>query len=147
MGVERTVRWRWEDLVNEAVKIDFSSKMIRERIRVATSVAETLIASTQLIFGVWQVIQNQLTIGQLIAFNMLVGNVISPFQRLIALWNDFQEIRIAIERTDDVINARPEEDPSNSNLAVLPPIKGHIRFENVTFRYNLESEINTDRKA
>ena len=143
MGVERTVRWRWEDLINESIRISFSSQMIRERIRVCTSIIETSISSLLLIFGVWQVIQNQLTIGQLIAFNMLVGNVISPFKRLISLWNDFQEIRIAIERTDDVINAQPEEDLSGSNLTVLPPIKGNIRFENVTFRYNLESETNT----
>jgi ATP-binding cassette subfamily B protein len=96
-----------------------------------------------LIFGVWQVIQGQLTIGQLIAFNMLVGNVISPIKRLISLWNDFQEIRIAIERTDDVINTEVEAGLSGENLVTLPPIKGQIRFENVTFRYNLESEINT----
>ncbi len=143
MGVERTVRWRWEDLINEAVRINFKGKMIRERIQVATSVMETLVSSFLLLFGVWQVIQNQLTIGQLIAFNMLVANVISPFKRLIALWNDFQEIRIAIERTDDVINSQTEEDLSRFNLATLPPIKGHICFEDVTFRYNLESEINT----
>lgn len=143
MGVERTVRWRWEDLINEAVRISFTGKMIRERIRVATSVMETLVSSTLLLFGVWQVIQGKLTIGQLIAFNMLVGNVISPFKRLISLWNDFQEIRIAIERTDDVLNSQPEEDLSRSNLAILPPIKGHICFEDVTFRYNLESDRNT----
>ena len=143
MGVERTVRWRWEDLISKAVGISFTSKMIRERVDVATSVMETLVSSTLLLFGVWQVIQNQLTIGQLIAFNMLVVNVISPFKRLISLWNDFQEIRIAIERTDDVINAQPEEDLANSRLAVLPPIKGQIRVENVIFRYNLESDRNT----
>jgi ATP-binding cassette subfamily B protein len=142
MGVERTIKWRWEDLINESIRINFTSQMIRERIDVVTSVVETLVSSFLLIFGVWQVIQNQLTIGQLIAFNMLVGNVISPFKRLISLWNDFQEIRIAIERTDDVITA-PVEETETKNLVTLPPIRGDIRFENVTFRYNLESEINT----
>ncbi len=143
MGVERTVRWRWEDLISEAVRINFKGKMIRERVDVVTSVMETLVSSFLLLFGVWQVIQNQLTIGQLIAFNMLVVNVISPFKRLISLWNDFQEIRIAIERTDDVLNSQPEEDLASSSLAVLPPIKGHICVSDVTFRYNLESDRNT----
>ncbi len=143
MGVERTVRWRWEDLINESVKIDFSGKMIRERIRVATDIIDTTISSSVMLFGVFLVIQEQLTIGQLIAFNMLVGNVIDPFQRLINLWNDFQEIRIAIERIDDVIDSEPEEDLETANLINLPTIKGDIRFENVTFRYNLESETNT----
>jgi len=143
MGVERNVRWRWEDLMNESLRVDLSSKMIRERLRVLTSTIEILVSRFSLIFGVWLVIQNQLTIGQLIAFNMLVGSVISPFQRLISLWNDFQEILVAVERIDDVINSPPEEDLSVGNLTILPPIKGNIRFEKVNFRYNLESETNT----
>jgi ATP-binding cassette subfamily B protein len=143
MGVERTIRWRWEDLINESLRINFTSQMIRERIDVITSVIDTVVSTLLLIFGVWQVIQGKLTIGQLIAFNMLVSNVISPFKRLISLWNDFQEIRIAIERTDDVITAPLEETEGKTHLINLPSIKGNIRFENVTFRYNLESETNT----
>lgn len=142
MGVERNVRWRWEDLINESVRISFASTMLGERLRILTSTIETLASRCTLIFGVWLVIQNQLTIGQLIAFNMLVGNVISPFQRLISLWNDFQEILVAVERLDDVINFPPEEDLANPQLAQLPAIKGQIRFEKVSFRYNLEHETN-----
>jgi HlyB family type I secretion system ABC transporter len=142
MGVERNVRWHWEDLINESVRINFSSRMIRERLQVSTAIIQTLIYQCTLIFGVWLVIQNQLTIGQLIAFNMLVGNVISPFERLISLWNEFQEILVAVERLDDVINSPPEEDLSVTSINVLPPIEGNISFDKVTFRYNLESEIN-----
>ena len=143
MGVERNVRWRWEDLINESVKISFTSIMIGERLQIATSTIEVLSSQFTLLFGVWLVIQDQLTIGQLVAFNMLVGNVISPFQRLISLWNDFQEILVAVERIDDVINVPPEEDLESAKLASLSPIKGHIRFEKVSFRYNLESDTNT----
>lgn len=143
MGVERNVRWRWEDLLNESVRINLSGKMLFERLAVSTSVIQALTSQFTLIFGVWLVIQDQLTIGQLIAFNMLVGNVVRPFQRLIALWNDFQEILVAVERLDDVINSPTEEDWSVGNLASLPTIEGKIRFEKVTFRYNLESEVNT----
>ena len=143
MGVERNVRWRWEDLIDESVRINFSGKMLFERLRVSTGIIQTLISQATLIFGVWLVIQQQLTIGQLVAFNMLVGNVISPFQRLIGLWNQFQEILVAVERLDDVINSPLEQDLSATNLITLPPIRGNIRFESVTFRYNLESETNT----
>lgn len=143
MGVERNVRWRWEDLINESVRINFSSKMLAERLQVSTSTIQTLISQSTLIFGVWLVIQEQLTIGQLVAFNMLVGNVVSPFQRLINLWSQFQEILVGVERLDDVINSSPEQDLSSANLITLPSIRGNIRFDGVTFRYNLESEINT----
>ncbi|PSB09134.1 ABC transporter ATP-binding protein [Pleurocapsa sp. CCALA 161] len=143
MGVEQTVRWRWEDLINESIRITFSGQMIQERVKLCTDLIDTTVSSLLLIFGVWQVIQNQLTIGQLIAFNMLVANVISPIKRMITLWNNFQEIRIAIERTDDVINTPAEAGLAGENLVTIPPIKGKIRFENVTFRYDLESETNT----
>ena len=143
MGVERNVRWRWEDLINESVRINFSGKMILERLTVSTGIIQTLISQFTLLLGVWLVIQEQLTIGQLVAFNMLVGNVVSPFQRLIGLWNQFQEILVAVERLDDVINSPPEEDLSSSNLINLSSIDGYIRFEDVTFRYNLENETNT----
>ena len=143
MGVERNVRWRWEDLINEAVKINFSGRMIMERLQVSTAMIQTIISQATLIFGVWLVIQQQLTIGQLVAFNMLVGNVVGPFQRLINLWNQFQEILVAVERLDDVINSPLEEDLTATNLITLPSIRGHIRFEEVTFRYNLEEETNT----
>ncbi|HEY9624669.1 MAG TPA: peptidase domain-containing ABC transporter, partial [Crinalium sp.] len=89
------------------------------------------------------VIHNQLTIGQLVAFNMLLTNVIRPFQRLIELWNQLQEVVISIERIDDVIEAEPEEDLEHQSRQVLPPLRGHIRFEQVTFRYHAENDTNT----
>ncbi|MCU0552389.1 MAG: peptidase domain-containing ABC transporter [Leptolyngbya sp. Prado105] len=143
MGIERTVRWHWEELFNQYIKKNFAGQLIKERLRLFSNLTEVLIARVLLLFGVWQVIHNQMTIGQLIAFNMLVGSVISPFQRLISLWNDFQEIVIAIERINDVIDTDPEEDLSHTIRPALPPIKGQICFEDVSFRYNSENPTNT----
>ncbi len=120
MGVERNVRWRWEDLANESVRINFAGKMLTERLQISTGTIQALISQSTQLFGVWLVIQNQLTIGQLVAFNMLVGNVVSPFQRLITLWSQFQEILVAVERLDDVINFPPEQDLASGNLIHLP---------------------------
>lgn len=143
MGIERTVRWRWEELFNQYIKTNFSGQLIKERLRLFSNLNETLISRALLLFGVWQVIHNQLTIGQLIAFNMLLGSVISPFQRLVSLWNDFQEVVIAVERINDVIDTAPEEDLQGAFRPALPPLQGQIRFEQVSFRYNAESEFNT----
>jgi ATP-binding cassette subfamily B protein len=88
------------------------------------------------------VIQNELTIGQLVAFNMLLGNVINPFERLTVLWNQLQEVVIAVERINDVIDTEPEEDLHLSVRQSLPQLEGSIQFYQVTFRYHPESEIN-----
>ncbi|NES81801.1 MAG: peptidase domain-containing ABC transporter, partial [Moorea sp. SIO2B7] len=92
--------------------------------------------------GAWLVIQNQLTIGQLVAFNMLLGNVIRPFQRLTVLWEDLQEVVIAVERLNDVLDYEPEENLQEQVKKSLPELQGNIRFDNVTFRYHPESDIN-----
>jgi len=143
MAVEQTVRWHWEELLNKSVRTSFSGQVIDNSFLVFSSTIEALATTALLWFGAWQVIQNQLTIGQLVAFNMLLSNVINPFQRLTVLWNQLQEVIIAVERINDVIETQPEEDFQNQPRQLLPPLQGHIRFEQVTFRYHPESEVNT----
>jgi HlyB family type I secretion system ABC transporter len=143
MAVEQTVRWHWEELFSKSVKKSFSGQVIGNTLQTFSLTIETVVTTALLWFGAWLVIQNELTIGQLVAFNMLQGNVIRPFQRLIVVWNDLQEVIIAVERINDVIDAEPEEDLQHQSRQFLPPIRGHIRFEQVTFRYHPESDVNT----
>ena len=143
MAVEQSVQWNWEDLFGRAIKKNFSGQVISNRLQIFSSLIRTTITTALLWFGAWLVIKNELTIGQLVAFNMLLGNVISPFQRLIVLWNELQEILIAIERINDVIDTDLEEDLQDSHRSSLPPLRGQIRFDNVTFRYHPESKVNT----
>ncbi|NJP09399.1 MAG: hypothetical protein HC866_07865 [Leptolyngbyaceae cyanobacterium RU_5_1] len=103
MAIERTVRWHWEELFHKSLKATFSGQIIRNALLVFGSTVEAIATAALLWFGAWLVIQNQLTIGQLVAINMLLGNVIYPFQRLNVLWNQLQEVIISVERIDDVM--------------------------------------------
>ncbi|GCL38063.1 cyclic nucleotide-regulated ABC bacteriocin/lantibiotic exporter [Sphaerospermopsis reniformis] len=141
-AVEQTVRWHWEELLNKEIKTNFSGQVIGNRLQIFSNTIEAIATTALLWFGAYLVIHNQLTVGQLVAFNMLLGNIINPFQRLIVLWNELQEVVIAVERINDVLDTEPEEDLQNQSRQNLPPIQGHIRFENVTFRYHPESDIN-----
>jgi ATP-binding cassette subfamily B protein len=143
MAVEQPVRWHWEDLFGNAMQKTFSGQVIGNTLQLVSSTVETLVTTLLLWFGAWQVIQGNLSIGQLVAFNMLLGHVISPFQRLTVLWNELQEVVIAVERISDVIDAEPEEDLQTRSRQSLPPIRGQVRFDQVTFRYHPESDINT----
>ena len=89
-----------------------------------------------LYFGAQAVIEHKMTVGGLIAFNMFAQRVSGPVIRMAQLWQDFQQVKIAIERLGDVLN-QPIEPGSGSRTA-LPAIKGAIRFEGVRFRYGLE---------
>ncbi|MDB9538334.1 peptidase domain-containing ABC transporter [Anabaenopsis tanganyikae CS-531] len=142
MAIEQTVRWHWEELLNNVIKKTFAGQIISNKMQLFSSGIETLVTTGLLWFGAWLVIQNDLTIGQLVAFNMLLGNIIRPFQRLVVLWNQFQEVVISSERINDVLEAAPEEDLQHQPRQFLPRLQGHIKFENVTFRYHPESDIN-----
>ncbi|MBD2385074.1 peptidase domain-containing ABC transporter [Cylindrospermum sp. FACHB-282] len=141
-AVEQTVRWHWEELLNKEVKTNFSGQIISNRLQIFSNTIEAIATTALLWFGAYLVIHNQLTVGQLVAFNMLLGNIIQPFQRLIVLWNQLQEVVIAVERINDVLDTEPEEDLLHQSRQNLPPIQGNIRFDNVTFRYHPESDIN-----
>lgn len=141
-AVEQTVRWHWEELLSKEVKTNFSGQIISNRLQIFSNTIEAVVTTMLLWFGAYQVIHNELTIGQLVAFNMLLGNIIRPFQRLTVLWNQLQEVVIAVERINDVLDAEPEEDLQHQARQSLPPIQGNIRFDNVTFRYHPEGDIN-----
>lgn len=143
MAIEQTVRWHWEELLNKSIKTFFSGQVVNNSFQIFSSTIEVVATTALLWFGAWQVIQNELTIGQLVAFNMLLANVIHPFQRLTVLWNQLQEVIIAVERINDVIEAEPEEDLQQQSRQIMPRVRGHIRFDKVTFRYHPESDINT----
>lgn len=89
-----------------------------------------------LYFGAQAVIAHRMTVGGLIAFNMFAQRVSGPVIRMAQLWQDFQQVKIAIERLGDVLN-QPAEPGSGSRTA-LPTLKGAITFEGVRFRYGHE---------
>jgi len=89
-----------------------------------------------LYFGAGQVIAGAMTVGGLVAFNMFAQRVSGPVIRMAQLWQDFQQVRLSIERLGDVLNAPVE--PGMGSRVALPRLKGEIRFDGVKFRYGLE---------
>jgi subfamily B ATP-binding cassette protein HlyB/CyaB len=87
-----------------------------------------------LLFGAKAVIDGDLTVGELVAFNMISGQVAQPILRLSQIWQDFQQVQISIDRLGDILN-HPME-PLNVAHGNLPRAKGAIEFRNVSFRYN-----------
>jgi ATP-binding cassette, subfamily B, bacterial HlyB/CyaB len=89
-----------------------------------------------LYFGAEAVIAKSMTVGGLVAFNMFAQRVSGPVIRMAQLWQEFQQVRIAIERLGDVLNMPVE--PGTGSRVALPAIKGHVAFESVRFRYGLD---------
>ena len=103
-----------------------------------------------LFFGAQQVIAGALTIGGLVAFNMFAQRVSGPVIRMAQLWQDFQQVRLSVQRMGDILNTGAE--PGAGSRTALPALAGHVRFENVRFRYAADGpwtldDINLDLPA
>src|SRR4029077_19352561 len=89
-------------------------------------------------FGAKLVIEGDLSVGELVAFNMLSSRVAAPVLRLAQMWQDFQQARISVELLGDILNTMPE--PSTSpGRAALPAIRGEVTLEHVNFRYRIDT--------
>ena len=134
-AAERSIRWKWEGLMVKSLNVQFRSAMTSMASYSVGNILQTMSTTLLLWYGANLVITGELSVGQLMAFNVLVGSVTHPIISLIELWNSVQEVNIALERLNDVFDAKPEENPAQESLIHLPQVRGHLRFENLTFRY------------
>jgi len=140
-GSEQELRWRWEERLTHQLNIRFKGQKLAINLGMLNGLINAIGGTVLLWYGASLVIQDHLTIGQFVAFNMMKGQIISPVLALANLWDELQEVLISVERLNDVFETEPE-DPVGVSKLVLPTLQGDVRFENVTFRYDTEEEHN-----
>jgi subfamily B ATP-binding cassette protein HlyB/CyaB len=138
MAVEPRMRDRWEKQFAGYTKTGFGVTVLATWGGHAIQLVSKLTTVAILYFGAKAVIAGDLSVGGLVAFNMLSGRVAQPILRLSQLWQDFQQVRISVDRLGDILNAPPEPE-HNPNRASLPPIAGAINFDKVRFRYRADA--------
>ncbi len=135
MAVEPQMQRTWEEQLAGYVSASFRSQNLGNIASQSAQLINKVVTVFILWFGARLVITGELSVGQLIAFNMLAGRVSAPILRLVQLWQDFQQASISLERLGDILNT-PTEQGHNPNRTTLPQIKGHVQFEHVSFRYH-----------
>jgi subfamily B ATP-binding cassette protein HlyB/CyaB len=139
MAVEPQMQRRWEEQLAGYVQASFRVLSLGNWASQGVQLVSKLVTALTLYFGAYQVIDGNLTVGELIAFNMLAGRVAQPVLRLAQLWQDFHQARVSVARLGDILNAAPEP-AYNPSRAALPPIRGDVVIEHVTFRYRLDGQ-------
>ncbi|ALB42853.1 peptidase C39 [Anabaena sp. WA102] len=137
-AAEPVARERWEGLFARFIRTSFKASTTSN---ISSNIGDFLTNFSTLIilwFGAKLVIDHQLTIGQLIAFQMLSGRVTSPLLRLVQLWQNLQQVLLSVDRIGDILNAAPETEAGTG--LVLPPLKGEVDFDQVFFRYHANTE-------
>ena len=127
-------RWtdKWDKQLAAYVTSSLSVNNISNLAASSVNLVSKLVNVGIMFFGASLVIDNKLTVGQLIAFNMLAGQVSGPIVRLAQLWNDFQQVGVSMARLGDILNSPTEISTSKTSL---PAIHGQIIFDNISFRY------------
>ncbi len=138
MAIEPQMQRHWEEQLAGYVGSSFDVLSLGNWTSQAVQFISKIVTALTLYFGAHLVIEGQLTVGELIAFNMLAGRVAQPVLRLAQLWQDFHQARVSIARLGDILNTTPEP-AFNASRAVLPPIRGDITFDHINFRYHLDA--------
>ncbi|XGW00222.1 MAG: type I secretion system permease/ATPase [Leptolyngbya sp. BL-A-14] len=135
---ERVARDRWEGLFARFIRTGFKASTTSN---ISNNIADFLTNFSYLIIlwvGAKLVIEQKLTIGQLVAFQMLSGRMTGPLLRLVQLWQNLQQVLLSVDRIGDILNTAPEAE-AGSGL-VLPPLQGQVSFDQVFFRYHPTQE-------
>jgi len=137
MAVEPQIQRKWEEQLASYVSASFRVLSLGNVASNAVQLVSKLVSAAILFIGAQLVIDGTLTVGELVAFNIMAGRVSAPVLRLAAIWQDFHQARLSILRLGDILNtpAEPTYSPARS---ALPTIRGDITFEHVTFRYRID---------
>jgi ATP-binding cassette, subfamily B, bacterial len=132
-AAERTARDRWEGLFARYIRTGFRASTTSN---ISNNIGSFLTNFSYLLilwFGAKLVIDQKLTVGQLVAFQMLSSRMTGPLLRLVQLWQNLQQVLLSVDRIGDILNVAPEAEPGSG--LVLPSLKGQVTFDQVFFRY------------
>ncbi|MCA1323593.1 type I secretion system permease/ATPase [Herbaspirillum sp. alder98] len=136
MAAEPRWQQRWERQLASYVKAGLAVNNVALLAGGGVTLVSKLVTALIMWFGATYVIDGDMTVGELVAFNMLSGQVAAPILRLAQLWNDFQQVGISMSRLGDILNARTE---TVGQKAHLPRVVGQIEFDRVSFRYRADA--------
>jgi subfamily B ATP-binding cassette protein HlyB/CyaB len=137
MAVEPQMQRRWEEQLAGYVAASFRVLSLGNTASQVVQLISKLVTAGILYFGAKLVIEGDLSVGELVAFNILAGRVNTPVLRLAQIWQDFHQARLSVSRLGDILNTAAEP-TYMAGRARLPAIRGNITFDHVTFRYRVD---------
>jgi len=137
MAIEPQMERRWEEQLAGYVASSFRVLQLGNVASQSVQLVSKVVTAAVLYVGAKLVIDGGLTVGELVAFNILAGRVSAPVLRLAQIWQDFHQARLSVARLGDILNT-PAEPTFNPARAALPAIRGAVAFEHVTFRYRID---------
>ncbi|TAL22546.1 MAG: type I secretion system permease/ATPase [Aquabacterium sp.] len=136
-ALEPALARRWDNQLAAYVSAGFRTQSLANVGHEGINLIGKLVNAATLWYGAHLVMDQALTVGQFVAFNLFAQRVAQPIMRMAQMWTDFQQTGISMQRLGDILNTRTEVPPSSA--AQLPPLKGRITLDQLTFRYRPEA--------
>ena len=137
LAIEGSMFRKWEEKLGQYLKSSFNLAIMGNFTGSICGFLQKAMTIAILYVGVMLVIDNRLTIGQLIAFQMFSGQFSAPMLRLVGLWNEFQQTLLAVDRIGDILNSPVET--QSGNAITLSHVNGDIHIDNLSFKYNVDA--------
>lgn len=137
-ALEPALARRWDQQLAAYVSASFKTQTLASYGHEGVNLIGKLVGAATLWYGARLVMNQELSVGQFVAFNMFAQRVAQPIMRMAQLWTDFQQTGISMARLGDILNTRTEVPPADA--AQLPPLRGRVQFDQVSFRYRPQAQ-------
>ena len=127
---------RGKDFFARDMNLSYQKERFDQRLDFVIELLEAVSNILVMGIGAWFVVEGKLTPGQLIAFASLSAMVTNPIQELAGFYDEWLEFKVALQRINDILSAKREQ---SQGFAICPTIKGGIKFDNVSFKYDAQS--------
>ncbi|AZB73019.1 peptidase domain-containing ABC transporter [Synechococcus elongatus] len=134
-NIELKARWQWQERYARYIASGFRNINTSTTASSLTGFFNQLSGLLVLWVGVYLVFDNQMSLGQLIAFRIISGYVTQPLLRLAQLWQNFQETGLSLERLADIVDTPQESDSDDQGKIPMPMITGKVEVRNLSFRF------------
>jgi ATP-binding cassette subfamily B protein len=142
LAMEPLQRRIWDNRSAQSVDTRFKVETISTAAQALTGLLEKLMSIAIIGFGALNVFDGAMTVGALVAFNMLAGRVSGPLVQIVTMVHEYQEVGLSVRMLGQVMNQKPER--ADRGTGLRPAVAGGIEFENVSFRYNQDGGLALD---
>ncbi len=133
LALEPRQRRAWDDYSAQSISVRFRVEKISTAAQSMTGLLEKLMSVAIIGLGALDVFNGAMTIGALVAFNMLAGRVSGPLVQIVTMVHEYQEVALSVRMLGEIMNQRPEQ--AGRGRGIRPHLRGNIEFDKVTFRY------------
>lgn len=136
LALEPRQRKVWDDCSAQAISVRFRVEKISTVAQSLTGLLEKLMSVAIIGLGALDVFSGAMTVGALVAFNMLAGRVSGPLVQIVTMVHEYQEVALSVRMLGEIMNQRPEQ--FGRGRGIRPQLRGRIEFDKVSFRYGPE---------